>query len=250
MVYLREEEIMKRFIKNIMNNLFKLVVNLSPCYNIGKGTYGLLSAHLDKFVSIGDNCMISHTAIGKYSYLGNHVHMPCTKIGAFSSIASGVTLGAGNHPTHFVSMHPVTFKKNFIFPSKYVEKEPGYEEFVYTDNSKKFYCEIGNDVWISTNALLLCGKNALHIGDGAVIRGGSVVTNDIPPYAIVQGCPAKIIGFRFSKEIIQKLLKLEWWNQSDAWLKKYNQYFSDPEYLFLILEQEQINVDGESNELS
>ena len=62
---------------------------------------------------------------------------------------------------------------------------------------------INNDVFIEDNCTILSG---VHIGQGAVIAAGSVVTKDVPPYAIVGGNPAKIIKYRFSKEIIDKLL--------------------------------------------
>ena len=68
---------------------------------------------------------------------------------------------------------------------------------------------IGNDVWIGMDVRILHG---VTIGDGAVIGAGAIVTNDIPPYAIVAGNPAKLIKYRFSQDIIDKLLKIQWWN--------------------------------------
>ena len=60
----------------------------------------------------------------------------------------------------------------------------------------------------------------VKIGDGAVIAAGAVVVKDVPPYAIVGGVPAKIIRYRFSPEIIEKLLELKWWNLDDEILKE------------------------------
>ena len=52
--------------------------------------------------------------------------------------------------------------------------------------------------------------SGVHIGQGAVIAAGSVVTKDIPPYAIVGGVPAKIIKYRFSSDMITELLKIDY----------------------------------------
>jgi acetyltransferase-like isoleucine patch superfamily enzyme len=52
---------------------------------------------------------------------------------------------------------------------------------------------IGNDVWIGGNSMILAG---VTIGDGAVVAGGSVVTKDVPPFAVVGGAPARIIKYR------------------------------------------------------
>ncbi|WP_010076466.1 CatB-related O-acetyltransferase [Clostridium cellulovorans] len=69
-------------------------------------------------------------------------------------------------------------------------------------------CEIGNDVWIGAGANILRG---VTIGNGAVIGASSVVTKDVPPYAIVVGNPAKIVRLRCKEEWIERLQKLKWW---------------------------------------
>ncbi len=66
---------------------------------------------------------------------------------------------------------------------------------------------IDNDVWIGYGTTIMSG---VHIGQGAVIAAGSVVTKDIPPYAIVGGVPAKIIKYRFSSDMITELLKIDY----------------------------------------
>lgn len=58
------------------------------------------------------------------------------------------------------------------------------------DNESIKEVVIGNNVWIGTNAIILKG---VHIGDGAVIAAGAVVTKDVPPKSLVAGVPAKII---------------------------------------------------------
>ncbi|MDB5623464.1 MAG: hypothetical protein JWR39_2027 [Devosia sp.] len=52
----------------------------------------------------------------------------------------------------------------------------------------------------------------VRIGSGAVIAGGSIVTKDVPPYAIVAGVPAKLLRMRFNDDTVQELLRLQWWN--------------------------------------
>lgn len=68
---------------------------------------------------------------------------------------------------------------------------------------------IGNDVWIGQDVLIL--STGINIGDGAIVAAGSVVTKDVPPYAIVGGVPARIIKYRFEDHIIEQLMQLKWW---------------------------------------
>ncbi|MBM6929940.1 CatB-related O-acetyltransferase [[Clostridium] spiroforme] len=65
---------------------------------------------------------------------------------------------------------------------------------------------VSDDVWIGTRAIILSGVN---IGQGAIIAAGSVVTKDVPAYAVVAGIPARIIKYRFSNEMINLLLKFD-----------------------------------------
>ena len=71
---------------------------------------------------------------------------------------------------------------------------------------------IGNDVWIGDNVKII---NSVNIGHGAVVGAHSVVRKDVPPYAIVTGNPAELVKYRFSSDIIMKLLSIAWWDWSD-----------------------------------
>ena len=68
-------------------------------------------------------------------------------------------------------------------------------------------------------------NGGVKVGHGAVIGAGAVVVKDVPPYAIVGGVPAKVIRYRFSPEIIQRLLELEWWNWDEEKLKDNISFF-------------------------
>lgn len=93
---------------------------------------------------------------------------------------------------------------------------------------------IGNDVWIGSHALILGG---VKIGDGAVIGAGAVVTKDVPPYAVVGGVPARIIKYRFSQEIIDKLLEIKWWNLPENILKENIKLFQTDNITFDLLQK-------------
>ena len=84
---------------------------------------------------------------------------------------------------------------------------PVHEEFWQSEP-----IHIGNDVWIGDEVFV---KNGVTIGDGAVLGARSVVTKDVPPYAIVAGVPAKIIRYRFDEPTRQELLRLKWWELDD-----------------------------------
>lgn len=83
---------------------------------------------------------------------------------------------------------------------------------------------IQNDVWIGHGATLM---NGINIGNGAVVAAESVVTKDVPPYAIVAGNPAKIIKYRFGEEQINKLQKIAWWNWTTEKQESNKTYFGD-----------------------
>jgi virginiamycin A acetyltransferase len=76
---------------------------------------------------------------------------------------------------------------------------------------------VENDVWIGATSTIMSG---VKISNGAVVAGGSVVTKDVPPYAIVAGNPAKVVKYRFNEEQIGKLLKISWWNWEEQKIKE------------------------------
>ena len=76
---------------------------------------------------------------------------------------------------------------------------------------------VDDDVWIGYGATILSG---VHIGQGAVVAAGAVVTKDAPPYAIVGGVPARVIKYRFSPEVIEQLLKLDYSKLTDNMIRE------------------------------
>ena len=78
---------------------------------------------------------------------------------------------------------------------------------------------IGNDCWIGARVMLTGG---ITIGDGTVIYSNAVVTKDTPPYSIVAGIPAHVIGYRYEEETIRFLMKLKWWDKGIELLNDIN----------------------------
>lgn len=114
-------------------------------------------------------------------------------IGNYCSIAKDVLFLVGDdHYTNHISTYPFR-----VMSLKECEHE----------STSKGNIVVDDDVWIGSRATIMSG---VHIGQGAVVAAGAVVTKDIPPYAIVGGVPARVIRYRFNEELIQELLKVDY----------------------------------------
>ncbi|MEH2430380.1 MAG: CatB-related O-acetyltransferase [Nostoc sp.] len=156
---------------------------------------------------------VSNSQIGNFSYISYDCIINNCQIGNYCSIARGVKIGLGKHPANFISTSPIFYSLNNPFKKKIVKLQK-FTEFERTI--------IGSDVWIGVNVILLDG---ISIGDGAIIGANAVVTKNVPPFAIVVGCPAKVIRYRFSEENIQKLLSTTWWNKDISELQEFIDLF-------------------------
>ncbi len=123
---------------------------------------------------------------------------PETKIGRYCSFAKGVHTHWANHPINTKSTHAFFFNPGL-----------GYIKEEIIPFTK---LQIGDDVWIGQNALILPGCS--FIGTGSIIGAGSVVNKDIPPYSIVTGNPARVVMKKFSDAKTEELLASKWWEKS------------------------------------
>lgn len=123
-------------------------------------------------------------------------------IGKYCALASGVRfiMAGGNHPTAGVSTFPFA-----IFGGEWLE---GTADLIY-DLPSRGDTVVGNDVWFGYQALIMPG---VTIGDGAIVAAGSVVSRDVPPYAIVAGNPARVVRMRFEEADVDRLLRAAWWD--------------------------------------
>lgn len=160
------------------------------------------------------NVRLAEVILGDYTYIAENSCLNNIKIGKFCSIGPDVLTGLGGHPTNtFVSSHPAFFSTRRQTQITFAKED------CFIENAS---VKIGNDVWIGARAIILDG---VTIGDGVIIGAGAVVTKDVPPYAIAVGVPAQIKKYRFSKEQIDFLLQLKWWDKDFEWLLQNQKIF-------------------------
>lgn len=160
------------------------------------------------WTDIGAHCSISESTFGDYSYLAGHVSMVWTDVGKFASIAAQTRINPGNHPTWRVTQHHSTYRRiQYGFDTK--------EDTEFFQWRKDHRCSVGHDVWIGHGVTVIAGKK---IGTGAVVGSGAVVTKDIPPYAIAVGVPARVVKYRFPKDVTEQLQSIAWWDWDRATL--------------------------------
>lgn len=124
-------------------------------------------------------------------------------IGKFCAIAKGVKfiMNGANHLTSGFSTYPF-----YIFGHGWQAAAPKPGDLPYKGDTV-----VGNDVWLGYDAMLMPG---VTVGSGAIVASRSVVTADVPPYAVVGGNPARVIKYRFDPATIEQLLTIAWWDWS------------------------------------
>ena len=167
--------------------------------------------------------------IGRHTYFGSNFVSACkhgeiTQIGSFSSINETAYLDV-NHQLNMTTINdfiPFNDENKAKFNAKCLAdpKNP------YAMNGNSLV--IGNDVWIGANVFISL-STVSNIGDGAIIGAGAVVLEDVPPYAVVVGVPAKIKRYRYSPEMIETLHRVKWWEWSIEEINKNADALISPE---------------------
>lgn len=193
------------FFKNFLKKGVSFIAFVDNTSNID------VKARINRLVKVYDS------NIGAFTYVGSKTEIICADIGKFCSIAHRSSIGLGTHSISTISTSPIFTSEN---------NGTGYSWTKENQFLESKRVTIGNDVWIGIECIIMGG---ITIGNGAIIGAGSIVTKDVPDYAIVVGVPAKIQRFRFEPNIINKLLQLEWWNMPEAKIKsKINLFQKQP----------------------
>ncbi len=174
----------------------------------GHSTVYLQNVVSDPSIQVGDFTIYDDFVHDPRDFQRNNVlyHYPINHerlvIGKFCSIACGAKFlfNSANHTRRSLSTYifPVLFEEWGLDVARIPEAWDNKGDIV-----------VGNDVWIGYEAVILAG---VTIGDGAIVAARAVVTQDVPPYTIVGGVPARPIRKRFSDQEIERLLTLRWWD--------------------------------------
>lgn len=153
--------------------------------------------------------------IGAFTYLnaaGASSAYRC-RIGRYAQISESTVLGPPEHPQYWFTNHPFAYTRPGLMPNMYAlpdfarlaPPELDGESYVDTVPSETV---IGHEAYIGVGSFV---KRGVHIGDGAVVGARSVVTHDVPAYAVAVGTPAKVVKLRFAEKLVERFLRLEWW---------------------------------------
>jgi acetyltransferase-like isoleucine patch superfamily enzyme len=155
--------------------------------------------YLNRYSQIGPDA-----TVGKYFGMNEHGFIARATIGSFCAFGARNAINPFNHPTDWLSIH------EFQYHPRSFDWVPEYNDFIRLERTPEMFrhVTIGSDVWTGHNVNVMPGAN---VGDGAIIAAGSVVTKDVPPFAIVAGVPAQVKRYRFPEPVIERLLRLKWW---------------------------------------
>lgn len=143
------------------------------------------------------------TTFGENDYINGPI-----KIGRYCQLGKNIATFPINHPIGYLT----TYINQRLFDGELHKYRSKVEKGII----------IGDGVWIGHNVIIL---SEVTIGNGAIIGAGSVVTKDIPPYAIAAGNPARVIRYRFCEQIQQEIEALHWTEMSPEELRKIKPLF-------------------------
>lgn len=185
----------------------------------------VINSSIHKTSHVDSATEFHNSQLDRYSYVGYDSQVFNTKIGSFCSIGDFFLCGGASHPSGWVSTSSVFYG---------VKNNGNKTRFASFEIPETPMTTIGHDVWCGLRVTIKAGVN---VGTGAIIGAGSVVTHDVPPYAIVAGVPAKVIKYRFEEDLIRNLLESKWWELPDEKLKIVANHIRQPEVFLLAINE-------------
>ncbi len=187
-----------------MENTKSEPITVAGIYRLNPGARIIQSrvngpVYMNRYSQVGPD-----VTLGKYFGMNEHCFVARATVGAFVAIGARSSINPFNHPIDWLSTN------EFQYHPRSFDWVAEYNDFVRLERTPDMFQQvsIGNDVWTGHHVNIMPGVN---VGDGAAIGAGSVVTKDVPPYAVVAGVPAQVKRFRFPDRVIERLLRLKWW---------------------------------------
>lgn len=174
------------------------------CFEAPTSIQATIGQH--SFVKVGAFCSVSGG------------HLANVDVGRYASLGNGLMTGQNEHRLDWLTSSRIPYQPELHDYLKFLDRSDAEDILSRRRDAgvTSRVTTIGNDVWIGLDTYV---KSGVTIGDGAVVGARSVVTKDVPPYAVVGGAPARLLKMRFASDVIERLLELKWWryNIYDLW---------------------------------
>jgi phosphonate metabolism protein (transferase hexapeptide repeat family) len=201
---------------------------LSPTTPLIHAECEISNSTFGAWCEVGAASRIVNSTFEDYAYCDRMADIANTTVGRFANIAAMTRIGPTDHPFTHAAQHHFLYRSSYYWDD--VQDDPA---FFAARAARR--TTLGADCWIGHGAII---KPEISVGIGAIVASGAVVTNDVGPFMMVAGCPAKPLRARFTAPIIERLLALAWWDwdhgrlraaledfrslQAEAFLEKYN----------------------------
>ena len=182
------------------NDPASVAKNLGEAPDIHR-TASVRATTFGRFCEVGARTKVAESAFGDYSYVVNDSDIIYTTVGRLCSIAAHTRINPGNHPLDRVMLSHVSYRSGAYGLG---DDDPGFFDW-----RRSTPVTLEHDVWIGHGPVVLPG---VTIGTGAAIGAGSIVTKDVPPFAVVVGNPGRVLRLRFPEPVIEALQRIAWWD--------------------------------------
>jgi phosphonate metabolism protein (transferase hexapeptide repeat family) len=169
----------------------------------------IVASSFGGWCEVGAGARIVNSRFDDYAYCDRLADIANTSVGRFANIAAMTRIGPTDHPWQNAAQHHFLYRSSYYWPD-----EPDDAEFFARRASRRTV--LGADCWIGHGAII---KPDVTVGIGAIVAAGAVVTKDVAPFMIVAGVPAQPLRARFPDDVIDRLLRLAWWDWSHERLR-------------------------------